>query len=157
MKTTTNARIVGLLFAVSLVSSLHVSAQVQPLLAQSLLENRLPDEPKRKVDKIDFLYKASRIYLLEGTGLDAVTTAHALSQPNTVEENWAACFGKKNTGAVVLANGFLNLGVGLASRELYKHRGQSKILGIAAVGLSLFKATDSTVAGIHNIRQAERR
>lgn len=157
MKTTTNARIVGLLFAMSLMSSLHVFAQVQPLLAQSLLENRLPEEPKRKVDKIDFLYKASRIYLLEGTALDAVTTAHALSQPNTVEENWAACFGKRNTAGVVMANGLLNLAAGFASRELYKHRGQSKILGVAAIGLSLFKATDSTVAGIHNIRQAERR
>ncbi|RJQ13484.1 hypothetical protein C4553_03835 [Candidatus Parcubacteria bacterium] len=155
--------------AVAVVVMLAACASASSAFAQDrqLFElrpiERKWEEPREEKDrKVDFLFKASRVYLAAGTGLDAVTTVRVLNHPSMayradgsalgrsygVETGWARALGKRNTGAVVAANVGLNLGVDLLSRKLYRKGGRWRYL---AIGLNLWKATDSLKAGIHNI------
>ena len=108
---------------------------------------------EKKVDKIDFLYKASRWTLLAGTGVDGITTGIGLSKGYS-EVGWAGRFGKHDTFTAVGGNALLNFGVGFASRRLHDRGGRWRIV---AAGLDLLKGGDSAVAGFRNIRYCHRR
>ena len=120
-------------------------------------------EPKKEEGrKLDFLYKASRVYLFTGTSLDMVSTARALNHPTVarrtdgsvlgrypaIETGWAGRFGRRNTFAVVGANVGLNAGIDLLSRRIYRRGGRWRIL---AITLNVLKGTGNMMAGIHNI------
>jgi len=145
-----------LLVMVVFASAAH--AQVQQF------RQRTPEETKRDSRKLDNLYRISRLYLSVGTGLDGFSTARGLNHPTIAhrtdqsvlgyfygtEVGWAgSVVGKRNTSAVVAANVLLNFGVERLSRTLYRKGGRWRLL---AIGLCLWKATDSTVAGVGNFR-----
>lgn len=126
------------------------------------------EKPEREGNrKVDFLFRASRGYLAVGTTVDMVSTIRVLHHPTVarredgtflarsygVETGWAKAFGKRNTAAVVAANVGLNLGVDLLSRKLYRKGGRWRYV---AIGLNLWKGTDSLMAGIGNIRYYNR-
>lgn len=134
------------------------------LMNSSLALAQIQDKWKepRKESKMDFLYKASNVYLAGGTALDSFSTARFMNY-NAVarrsdgvvlgrfygqETGWAACFGKRNAFAAVSANAALNVGVGWLSRRLYRRGGKWRVL---AIGLNFVKGTDSLAAGYHNI------
>lgn len=141
----------------SLCSSL-VLAQAQD---QYLQEYKLP-EPKKESGKIRFLWKASSAYNLSGAGWDASTTGLVMRHPtlalrtdgsslgryNGVETGWAGVLGKRNTFAATTANIGLNFGVNLLSRRIYRRGGAWRWV---AIGLNLWKGTDSWMAGAHNV------
>jgi len=147
-----------LLVAVCLPSL--ASAEEQPFL---LKRNDWKPERERRAPKLDFLFKASNTYLWAGTSLDMATTIQALHHPPIArqangsflmsypsrETGWAGRLGIQNAGGVVAANAFLNFGINLLSRKLYRKGGRWRIL---AIGLNLYKGTDNAMAGIHNIR-----
>lgn len=149
--------VVLLFVAMGLASSSPIHAQPQEDTPKSL-------EPRRGAGKIGFLYKASRVYLLAGTALDATSTARLMGHPTLArredgtvlaryygtETGWASHFGgRRNTGAAIAANVALNAGMELFSRKMYRRGGRWRILAIA---VNVFKGTDSMVAGIRNIR-----
>ncbi len=118
---------------------------------------------EQRASKLDTFYKASRIYLWAGTTLDMTTTVRSLNHPPIAREaggtflmnypsreaGWAGhIVGSRNTAAVVAANVGLDLGVDFLSRRLYRKGGRWRYL---AVGLNLWKATDNTMAGFHNM------
>ncbi len=121
-------------------------------------------KPKEESGKLDRLYKVSEWTLGVGTTLDGLSTARALDHPTvalrtdgtvlarfySVEEGWAGpVVGRRNTNAVVLANVLLNVGVRQLSRNLYRRGGKWRLL---AIGLNVWKATDSTTAAVGNFR-----
>lgn len=117
---------------------------------------------KKRADKLDFLYKASEVYLFTGTSLDMTSTVQGLNHPEvahrtdgtvlgrypSIETGWAGRFGRENTVAVVAANVALNAGITLLSRKLYRLGGRWRI---PAITLNVLKGTDNMVAGIHNM------
>ncbi len=120
-------------------------------------------EPKQP-GKLGTLYKASEWYLREGTPLDAIGTHLVIDHPTVAfradgsvlgcfygtEAGWAGpIVGRRNANGAIAANVLLNFGVAYLSQNLYRRGGGWRYL---AVGLNMWKATDSTMAGIHNIR-----
>ncbi len=141
-----------------MVLSSAARAQVQDF------RQRTPEETKKGSRKLDTFYRISRLYLGVGTGLDGFSTARVLNHPTVayrtdktvlghfygVEVGWAgSVVGKRNTDAVVAANVLLNVGIERLSRTLYRRGGRWRFL---AIGLVLWKATDSTVAGAGNLK-----
>ncbi len=147
---------------------LAMSASSPPANAQDQLfrnEDGRRESREKRADKLDFLYKASNVYLFAGTSLDMVTTVQGLNHPEMarrtdgsvlgrypgVETGWAGCFGRRNTFAVVSANVALNVGINLLSRKIYRRGGHWRIL---AVALNVLKGTDNMAAGFHNMKYA---
>lgn len=125
----------------------------------------LPDAPKpteRRSDRMDLLYRVSEGYLAEGTWFDGWTTSRALGHPTmayrsngvflmryvVTEGGWARCFGKRDAYTAVTANVLLNAATEELSRRLYRRGGRWRL---AALGVNLYKATSSTLAGVHNL------
>lgn len=133
-----------------------VIAQVRTLV-------EAPPPVKRKSDKIDFLFKASRPILAAGTTVDLYTTVHNLDHPTTayradgtlltryyvVEKGWARYFGDRGPFAASTANAVLNTGVVFLSSTLYLRGGRWRYV---AVGLMLAKAGASFYGGVQNER-----
>ncbi len=144
-----------LLAEMSCVSSLAFAQEM-------VLFRKEAPKPKKGADTIGFLYKASSAYLVGATVLDMSTTVRTLDHPTVAarsdgstlaryygeETGWAGCFGKRNTGAVVVANVALNAGINLLSRKLYNRGGHWRIL---AVAVNVLKGTDNVIAGVHNV------
>jgi hypothetical protein len=121
---------------------------------------------KEKTDKVDLFYKASRIYLIGGTGLDMSTTTQVLSHPTLaskpngsvlahyygVESGWARFLGQRNTGAVVSANVALDTGISMFTRRLYQKGGRMRVL---AVAINVLQGTGGAVAAFRNNRVSE--
>jgi hypothetical protein len=140
-----------------LVTSLHALAQVQRVEQDGLLEQ------KKDAGKIGTAFKVSRFFLAGGTVLDSSTTFRALNHPvmakrpdgsvltsyYPTETGWTKCFGERNTFAAVAGNVGLNFGVGFVSERLYRKGGKWRLL---AIGMNVFKGTQNTMAGIHNLR-----
>lgn len=147
------------LMAVGSTCSSAAFAQVQYFQRNGFLPG-----PKKEDRKLNFLYRASDIYLSVGTALDATSTVRILDHPTVasrpdgtvlaryygLETGWASCFGRQNASAVVAANVALNVGINLLSRRLYRRGGRWRIL---AITVNVLKGTDSLVAGIHNVRR----
>jgi hypothetical protein len=146
-----------LFIAMSPGNSLRAFAQASPPTD----EDR-PTVPMRKVQKLDFLYRASETYLTVGTGLDMMTTVHGLHHPTTAssasgvflthyytqENGWARFVGKRDAPGVVLANVLLNTGIDMLDRKLYRRGGKWRAV---AVTFNLLKGTDNMVCGFNNI------
>lgn len=134
-----------------------------PSLANAQVQRFLKAEPGKGAGKLGLLYRSSGLYLLGGTMLDMSSTVRALNHPTlalkadgsvltryySIETGWAGCFGRRNTGAVVMANVALNVGINLLSRNLYRRGGRWRVL---AIGVNVLKGTDNLMAGIHNVR-----
>lgn len=149
-----------LVMGVSILPSLASADESEPFLLKRI-EKPKPKEDNR-AHKLDLLFQASQTYLSAGTALDMTTTVLGLDHPpiarqaNGVflmrypnrEVGWVSRFGVQNTGGVVAANVGLNLGIDLLSRRIYRKGGRWRYL---AIGLNLFKGSDSTMAGFHNI------
>ena len=147
---------------------------VSPLRAASADElspdPKAIEAPKPKVEqrpspKLDTLFKASRFYLWTGTSLDMATTVRALNLPSIARQENGVCLmncrpliiergwtghivGSRNVGGTVALNVGLNYGVDFLSRKLYRKGGRLRYL---AVALNLWKATDNTMDGFHNV------
>lgn len=132
--------------------------------AQTQFQPKALLRPKEESGKLGKLYKASEWYLSVGTVLDGFSTVRVLDHPTQalrqdhtdlarfygVETGWAGpVFGRRNTAAVVAANTLLNAGLGKLSRNLYHRGGRWRYV---ALGINLWKATDSVTAGIGNFR-----
>jgi len=153
-----NTRRIVLFCIISLVSLLCV-AKVQA-------QEDLPQAPKKKSDKIDFLYRASLPVLGAATSVDAFTTVRNLNHPTTafradgtflmdyyvVENGWARYFGDRSPFAATTANVLLNAGVIQLSHRLYLRGGRWRI---AAAALVLAKAGVNFAGGIQNERYSE--
>ncbi len=134
----------------------RIHAQVQTFV-------EAPQPIKKKSDKIDFLFKASRPILATGTAVDLYTTVHNLDHPTmayradgkfltryyVVEKGWARYFGDRSPLAASTANAALNAGVMLLSSRLYLRGGRWRY---AAVALVLAKAGMNVYGGIQNER-----
>lgn len=151
------------LMAASFISSTPSFAQIRNV------ENWLSKpainftRPRKKADKIDFVYKASEVYIGGATWFDMFTTVRGMDHPTVamradgsvlmryhgVEVGWAKIVGDRNTGAVVAANVALNAGLALLSRRLYQRGGRWRY---AAIAVNVLKGTDNALAAYGNIR-----
>lgn len=140
---------------------------ISPSVAQAqtqLLQGTLIRKQKGESGNLDFLFKVSEWTLREGTALDAIGTRVVIDHPTVArrtdgsvlgyfygkEEGWAGpIVGRRDASGAIAANILLNIGVDLLSQKLYRRGGRLRFL---ALGLRLWKSTDSTMAGVHNLR-----
>lgn len=136
-----------------------------PSTAHAQFEHFLvPFKEQKQPGKLGMLYKASEWYLREGTALDAIGTHLVVDHPTVAlaadgsvvgrfygtETGWAGCIvGRRNANGAIAANVLLNFGVSYVSRDLFRRGGKWRYL---AVGLNMWRATDSTMAGVDNFR-----